>query len=351
MRRVASATYAEMVRALMLTLALVTVLCVAPPAAALDQAGLVATLRSGVEARTTKVVVVSIDALGTAAVRHLGPERTPTLHRLIDDGASTLNARTARELTLTLPNHTSMVTGRRIDPDHGGHGVTWNDERTDPATVQEAAGEDVSSIFREVDSSRRDPGLFVSKQKLSLFRRSWPAGVDRFVVRQDNQRLARAVRRDLRRHRRALTFVHLSGPDLVGHEHGFSSEEYFAAVEEADRLLGTIVATIENRRRLRRHTTLIVTGDHGGKGDGHYDVTRPAHFRVPFVVWGVGVSAGSDLYELNDDYRNPRHRRTRYAAKRPPVRNGDVANLTTRLLGLGRVPGSEFGWDERLDVR
>ncbi len=71
---------------------------------------------------------------------------------------------------------------------------------------------------------------------------------------------------------------------------------------------------------------------------------------MPFVAWGVGVEAGADLYALNDDYRDPGDRRTRYGAKRPPVRNGDAANLATRLLGLGRVPGSEFGFDVRLDV-
>lgn len=41
-------------------------------------------------------------------------------------GARTPNARTAVEATRTMPNHTSMLTGRRVDTDLGGHGVTFN---------------------------------------------------------------------------------------------------------------------------------------------------------------------------------------------------------------------------------
>lgn len=276
----------------------------------------------------------------------------PTLHRLVREGASTLNARTANELTTTLPNHTGIVTGRRVDASHGGHGVFWNDERLSPRTVQEATGHDVASVFSVVDSDQRDPALFTSKPKLSLFERSWPQGVDRFVMKKSNPELVRAARKDLVEDRRALTFLHLSLPDDMGHEHGFSSPEFDAAARRVDALLGNVVATIESRPRLRENLTLIVTADHGGRGrpPGHFDPTEPTTFRVPFVVWGVGVASGADLYALNDDYRDPGGRRTRYAASRPPVRNAAAANLATRLLGLGRVPGSEFGFDARLDV-
>ena len=60
------------------------------------------------------MLAVSIDGLRSAAIPQLGRAGTPTLHRLIAQGASTLNARTEREMTVTLPNHTGMVTGRRI---------------------------------------------------------------------------------------------------------------------------------------------------------------------------------------------------------------------------------------------
>jgi hypothetical protein len=340
------------VRRLALTMSLVLALPVALPAL-LSGGARPATAAD--QARrapgTTKVLIVTLDSVGSRALALAGPERAPTLHRLMAEGASTRNARTVREETWTLPNHTTIVTGRRVDADPTGHGVYWNDERTDPATVSEAAGRDVSSVFRVVHSDVRDTGLFVSKEKLRLFERSWPAAIDRVVLEEDNPLLVRKARRDLVEHRRALTFVHLSGPDDAGHADGFLGPEHLAAVEEADRLLGRLVAAIEAHPRLRRHLTVIVTADHGGSSEGHGDPTALVNFKIPFVVWGAGVKAGANLYRLNDDYRNPGTHRTRYGVRRPPVRNGDAANLATDLLGLPAVAGSQFNADQSLDVR
>ena len=129
----------------------------------------------------TRVLAVSIDGLRSSAITQLGRAGTPTLHRLMAQGASTLNARTEREMTVTLPNHTGMVTGRRIAASRGGHGVTWNDDRRRPPTVQRAAGHDVSSVFRVVHNASRGTALFASKTKFSLFERSWDAGINRYA--------------------------------------------------------------------------------------------------------------------------------------------------------------------------
>ena len=86
-------------------------------------------------------------------MRKLGRQQLPNLYRFMRAGASTMNARTEHEMTVTLPNHTGMVTGRRIEAATGGHGVTWNDDRPTPATVQAAAGHDVESVFTAVDDA------------------------------------------------------------------------------------------------------------------------------------------------------------------------------------------------------
>ena len=91
-----------------------------------------------------KVLAISVDGLSAAAIKEEGPAKLPTLHRLLEEGAATLNARSAAERSVTLPNHVGMVTGRRIDAAHGGHGVTWNSDRAHD-TVQRAAGSEVAS--------------------------------------------------------------------------------------------------------------------------------------------------------------------------------------------------------------
>ena len=299
----------------------------------------------------TTVIAVSVDGLNPAAIRKLGKAGTPTLHRLVAEGVSTLNARTLREQTNTLPNHTGMVTGRRITATNGGHGVTWNDDRLTPRTVQDAAGHRVASVFSVIDSPERDTALFASKGKLSLFERSWDAGIDRYVMRENNTRLVRLVRRDIADRARTFRFVHLSKPDVVGHARGFMSPAYLEAVRDIDTMVGRILAKVEHQGDLADHAVLIITADHGGRGFRHNNATKLFNYRVPFIVWGAGVEAGADLYDLNPDYANPGKKRTTYAAERQPVRNGAVANLVTDLLGLGAVPGSEHDAGQDLDVR
>jgi len=306
--------------------------------------------RSAKSPAVTRVLAVSIDGLNPSAIRRLGHRGAPTLHRLIARGAFTMNARTTRELSKTLPNHTGMLTGRRVDASYRGHGVAWNDDRTEPATVDEAAGDKVESVFTSVAAAGRRTAMFAAKTKFSLFKRSWPAAVDRAVIDADNAALVRLARHDLANYSRGFTFVHLSGPDDAGHEHGFMTPAYLGAVRATDRLLGRLVTTIRNHPSLRRHLVLVVTADHGGGGGkrNHADPTLRQNFRIPFLVWGPGVASGVNLYALNRDYRNPGTRRTAYAARKQPVRNSDVANLVTDLLGLPRFAGSEH--DARLDL-
>ena len=123
------------------------------------------------------VIAISVDGLNPRALNRLGRAGAPNLNRLIrDEGAGTVNARTQLEMTLTLPNHTSMVTGRRIKASKGGHGVTWNDD-TVTKTVQQAAGHEVDSVFTQVHEAGGTTAVYATKSKFWLFERSWPKAV------------------------------------------------------------------------------------------------------------------------------------------------------------------------------
>ncbi|WP_426243539.1 alkaline phosphatase family protein [Nocardioides sp. LHG3406-4] len=295
----------------------------------------------------TSVITVSIDAFNPRALRLLGPSGAPTLHRLIDQGASTLNARTEYEMTVTLPNHTGMVTGRRIEASSGGHGVTWNDDRLSPTTVDAAAGHHVVSLFSVLDEHGLGTALFASKTKFSLWQRSWPTAFDKVDITEGNGSLVRHLIADLATPR-SYRFLHLSAPDVAGHAHGFMSKPYLKAIRQTDRRLGKVVAAIDADPALRKSTVLMVTADHGGKGASHEMPTVFANYRVPFIVRGPGVPTGADLYDLNPTYRDPGRSRPTYAGPQP-IRNGDVANLVTSLFGLPSVSGSEL--DAAQDLR
>lgn len=300
----------------------------------------------------TRVVAISLDGLNPRAITRLGRARLPNLYRMLADGAFTLNARAQVEMTATLPNHTSMVTGRRIDAARGGHGVTWNADRAG-TTVQQAAGHDVSSVFRSVHLAGGRTSLFSTKAKFSLFTRSWPRSIGRTVVReQDDATLTTLFRQDLLATRRSFAFLHLGLADQVGHARGWLSTAYLDAVVRLDRLVGQVLATIRGNATLRRTTFVILTADHGGTPGttGHEVATRYDNYRVPFVVWGRGVEHGN-LYRMNPTYfRDPGTTRPLLTGVQP-IRNGDLANLATRVLGLGPVPGSLWNKRQKLTWR
>lgn len=297
------------------------------------------------------VVLISIDGLNPRALKKLGPKRTPALHRLLANGAGTRNARTAVEQTMTLPNHTGMVTGLRINSRRGGHGVTWNDDRSRPATVHDAADRDVSSVFRVVTDNGGSTALFAAKTKFSLWKRSWPGAIDRMRIDENNPRLVIRFRNDLRTTEREFRFLHISLPDKAAHRHGFMSPRYLRAVRRSDRLVNRVVRTINRTPALKGRTTIVLTSDHGGgQGKRHRDARALVNHRVFFVAKGPGVARGADLYAINPDYTNPGRTRPRYADDTTPVRNAAAGNLALHLLGLPPVPGSEHNVAQDLRV-
>ncbi len=304
--------------------------------------------RRAISGEADSVLAISIDGMSVAAVRKLGRAQLPNLYKFMRVGASTMNARTEREMTVTLPNHTGMVTGRRIEAATGGHGVTWNDERLTPNTVQAAAGHDVASVFSAVDAAGGSTALFAAKEKFTLWQRSWPDAIDVTTIDEDNSALADKLIADLDQDR-DFRFLHLSPPDVAGHAYGWMSRPYLRAVRKADALVGRVVAAVNADPVRRASTTILLTSDHGGHGPDHSNARLLDDYRIVFMARGAGVDRGADLYAINPTYKDPGTRRTVYGMKRPPVRNGMIANLALDLLDLPAVEGSEL--DVALDLR
>ena len=288
-----------------------------------------------------RVVVISVDGLGSLWVTE---STTPTLADLLAQGAGTLNARTAVEKTVTLPNHTGMVTGVRVNAAQGGHGVTWNET----STRSVVPGTD--SVFSTIDDEGGSTAVFAGKEKFEMWGRAWPGAIDEFDILSRQTAVVTTAIKDLREDDHDLVFVHLAGPDNAGHDAGWGSDPYLEAVARADAEIDRIVSTVVDDPELSEEVVVIVTADHGGVPDTtkHTDRERPENYTIPFLVWGPGITPG-DLYALNRDYSDPGESRPGYDGPQP-VRNGDVANLVTDLLGLDPVPGSELDAEHDLDV-
>ena len=65
--------------------------------------------RASADDPVNRVVAISVDGLNPAAITKLGRAKTPNFHRLMREGAYTLNARTAYEKTKTLLTYSSAA--------------------------------------------------------------------------------------------------------------------------------------------------------------------------------------------------------------------------------------------------
>jgi len=313
-----------------------------------------------------QVVLVSMDGLNPQALVALGPTGAPNLHQMIDEGASTMNARTVVEKTETLPNHTSMVTSRWVALP-GGTGVTFNTDNL--STVHASAGEYVPSVFDVVHDAGGSTALYATKSKFQFIDRSWNGAngapdvtgpddgtdkIDQFR-RGDSSTMTTRLIEDLQTTwPTTFSMLHLRDPDSAGHTFDFMSPEYLAAVQAADTQLGRLLDAIDADTYLSQSTVVVLTADHGGvpMTQAHGDPTQKDNYTIPFLVWGFEVAAGADLYALNlDDRNDPLVTRPPYDDLVPqPVRNAEAGNLATDLLGLPAVPTSRIGAGQDLDV-
>jgi hypothetical protein len=301
------------------------------------------------------VIHVVFDGFRPDAITSAGPEKLPNVYRMIREGSWTANARSDYDFTETLQNHTDMLTSRPVSGPHG-HGVNFNLDNG--GTIHEAAGSYVAGVFDIVHDSGLRTGLFASKDKFEFFDRSWNAeNGRRDTIGKDNGRdkidvyrynsstgeLTKEFIAAMAANPFNYAMISLRDPDSVGHNYGWMSDRYLEAVQEVDGYLGQIISLAETSPVFGEHTVVLLVADHGGTKLFHGTAEDPLNYTIPFLIWGAGVTAGGDLYALNPATRvDPGGGRPDNTAAPQPVRNGDAANLSAQLLGLGIIDGSFF---------
>lgn len=308
------------------------------------------------------VVHVSVDGLRSDVISLLGPDNLPNLHRMRIAGIFTDNARTDYDYTNTLPNHSCMLTGRPV-LGADGHGVSFN---SDTGTTFEAVkGYYIAGVFDLFHDNGHSTGMYASKSKFDFFERSWNGvngapdttgiddgrdKIDIYLNLADTDALIDSFTLHMTDSPLAYSFVHLTDPDAVGHDHGWESAEYYQSVMKVDTLLGRIYSLVDDGP-MTGVTAVILTVDHGGMGTTHDNPLLPENYTIPVLVTGPGVPSGSDIYTFNPtSRRDPLGGRPSYDFSPQPARNGGTCNLALGLLGLGPIHGSVINSDQDLDV-
>lgn len=226
-------------------------------------------------------IVVSVDGLRPDAI---GPERTPTLHRLMETGSYSLTASTIMPSN-TLPSHTSMLTGETPER----HLVKWNNV---PAAKFDTV--EVPTIFSVARARGYRTAAFFSKSKFHTLQRAGtldysqaPGG---WFGKWTSKRTVADVERYLEEARPNVLFVHLADADTAGHESGWMSGEYLKAVSVADSAVARLLSAADTAFGGGNYS-IIVSADHGGHGRGH-GTDDPLDVTIPWIVWGRAVKAG-----------------------------------------------------------
>ena len=322
----------------------------------------------GAASRATYVIQISVDGLRPDAISALGSSALPNFHRLRRQGAFTDNARTDPDHTVTLPNHTCLLTGLGV-AGPSGHNWTYNDVMTEDQTLAVNRGSYVPGVFDVVHDRGLRTGLFASKDKFSIFVRSWNATngapdligadngrnkIDVSELNPDTTALVGSLITNMLARPFHFVFLHYANTDNKGHSDGWNvapGTPYSDAVRQMDTHLGALFAMVDGSVQLSNRTAIILTADHGGVNYDHDDVLVEANYTIPFYVWGPAVTPGVELYVVNPSRRdNPGPARPDYSALPQPVRNGDAANLALRWLGLPSVPGSTINADQSLSA-
>jgi len=231
------------------------------------------------------VLVIGCDGLGAVGITGTN---TPVLHQLMRQGAWTLRARAVMP-TSSSPNWASMIMG--AGPEQ--HGVTSNDWQTNKfeiAPLVTGQGGMFPTIFGML-REQRPRSIIACVYDWDGFGRLLESRAPDILENVPNAvATVRRAREVIIGRRPTFTFVHLDSVDHAGHASGWKSPEYFLAVEQADRLVGDLLAAL-SEADIREKTVVLVTADHGGKGKSHGGLSMD-ELEIPWILTGPGVRQG-----------------------------------------------------------
>lgn len=256
-----------------------------------------------------RVLVVSIDGLrpDLALLADM-----PNLRSLMKGGSYTMWAQTLT-VGITLPSHTSMLTGVPLER----HGVFWNDDV--PIRKRRYDHPHVATLFEWAKDAGYTTALVAGKYKFVALARGDSVdhlvlpeapkrpvagvpqpvtvrdeyGLTEYDLKHDDAWVAQEASKVIRDYKPQVMAVHFPRVDSVGHAKGWGTPEQLATIGRADKALGTVLQSLRDVQ-LFDDTLIILTSDHGGLGKGHHG-KDPRGLHIPWIAHGPGIRKGYDL--------------------------------------------------------
>ncbi len=235
----------------------------------------------------THIVIISIDGCRPDVLLRAD---TPVIHGLLPKASFSFWARTTAE-SVTLPSHTSMLTG--VVPIK--HGIQWNSDLPLKSPVYPA----YPTLFQLAKKAGLTTAMAAGKSK--FINLAVPDSLDwQFITTEakteDPEVTDKAVEM-IHDHQPQVLFVHLPTDDNVGHAKGWGTEAQLKALAQADECVGRIIKAVDDAK-LTDSTAFIITADHGGFGRVHGPDDIRCRY-IPWICFGPGIRQNLDLTTLD----------------------------------------------------
>ncbi len=233
-------------------------------------------------------LIIGIDGLTPAG---LSSATTPHLDQLIETGVSTLEARSVLP-TSDSPAWASMLMG--APPEH--HGVTsdsWqrNNFQIEPQALSHG---DIFPTFLGVIRDEEPQAYLASIFDWSGFGRMIELNIlDRAATTLRAVDAVNIVSEIYQQENPRSVALQINSVVETARQSGFGSSAYLDAIEEADALIGGLLASLEADGK-RSKTLVLVTSDHGGTGSEHGGDSMD-ELEIPWILNGPGIKEGHVL--------------------------------------------------------
>jgi predicted AlkP superfamily pyrophosphatase or phosphodiesterase len=249
--------------------------------------------------KAKKVLYLGIDGCRFDSIEKA---ETPNLDALMKSGIKSdhcliLGERYQKNDTISGPGWSSIYTGVWADK----HGVQDN-------TFKGSNYKDYPHFFQRIREAQPKARLasFVTWTPIQKFIVS-AADVneaDEDVIRRnyaisDTAAAAKAVK-ELAENDPTVVCYYIGNVDETGHKFGFhpSVPQYIAAIEEADKHVGEVLAAVKARKTYAQEQWLIVvTSDHGGKGTSHSSGHKIPEIYNSFLIVSGDAAQRGDFAE------------------------------------------------------
>lgn len=239
----------------------------------------------------SRVLVISIDGCRPDVALRAD---MPNFRELLKEGSFTMYARTTF-VAITLPSHTSMITG--VTPDK--HQVTWNTdlEESDPKFHYPL----YPTLMELAHKAGYTTALVAAKSKFVTLAKpgtvDWQAIPTGAAVTDCDQTADNAVK-IIAAHKPNVMMLHFGDADGVGHAVGWGTPQQVQSLERIDKAMGEVLQALK-AAGVYKDTLIILSADHGGYGKTHGGPDQRSAY-IPWVAVGPNIKPNFDLTRMMD---------------------------------------------------